>query len=779
MAAATPKVRLDQTLGATMTEKRSVVGDTAINVVAISCSLVGSLVFQSLLAWNLGPVGCGEYSAWIAIATIAAVVFTLGTDRAVQVLLISNRITIAQATCTTILIGMVGSIVAMTVLWLGFQSNWQFLAGVTQQNQTLALIVIPAIALPLALQLLLAGLRHFMAIAAINILRALLQIGLAAFLFNILDWDTKAAYTTFVFCNAMTAGAYLLFLISKYKFRTELVSSQMAASIAGYSLRYLPARLGNVVGTHSIVLILAIISTKHEVGIYALAAGLLGQSLLLSNALNRAIQPRICETSDGNPRLIAQCCRISMILYGALLLGFLVLIGPIAPVLFSERFAESTLLLWYLAPGVWLKGASKPLRAYFIGSNRPGVVSAAVITEMVIAIVSLATFYSLAGVTGVAIGVALGNACGAIVLAVAFHSCSKYSVVETWFWNKEQIQSLKDHVVVFLKIRLKRRTFYSKLAAANCPREQIPRQIVITPERVIKYQPHNLFKLELARTASIADIGHSSGLFSVPEILSSNEDASTIEFTRIHDIIPVGDVLTSESTSTQLIERIGKSLASIHNGLRTPLHSQIPLTVTWGTFPDIPTVCLHGDFTAQNVLYQSEADQLLVIDCATTDRCGAEATIGPWCFDISWFIQSLLHRRPTHEICINSLAQDASIFVRAYCAHRSDDLDINQFLQYFSALLRDFSCQQKLKPTSFLMRFRHRSISQATLDQFFQVLSSSLAGTENIRIASLDNLSIKNSNATENQVDITRNLVLNSSSVFAKIPNSTPLRRAL
>jgi len=438
-----------------MVAGRGIAGDTAINVLAIAFSLVGGFVYQSILAWHLGPTGRGDYGVWIAIATIMAVLFTLGTDRAVQIHLISNRITVAQATCTAMLIGVVGSIVAMAVLWLGFQNDWQLLANVSPQNRIIALLVVPAVSLPLAIQLLLAGLSHFAALAVFSMVRALLQVGLAAFLFVVLDWDIEAAYTTFVLSSGITLVAYLLFLKWQYKLHTALVSPKMAATLLGYSLRYLPARLGNVLNANLVLLMLVFFASKHDIGLFSLALALMGQSLVISNALDRAVQPRMSVTPDGRSDLIAQCCRISTLLYGVILLVLLLLADIAVPVLFSKSFQGSIPLLWLLAPGIWLRGSSKPLRTYFIGSNRPGIVSISIIAELVVTLISLAVFYPFAGIFGAAFGTTLGQASGTLVLVLKFHSCSKHSFAETWLWNKVDTQCLKDRLIATFKIRLK------------------------------------------------------------------------------------------------------------------------------------------------------------------------------------------------------------------------------------------------------------------------------------------------------------------------------------
>ena len=757
---------------------RSIVGDTAINIAAMAFGLVGGLAFQSMLAWHLGPAGCGEYGVWIAIATIAGVIFTLGTDRAVQIYLISSRITTAQATCTVVLIGVIGSITAMAVLWGAFQSNWQLFANVSLQNRVIALFVVPAIALPLALQLLMAGLGHFMAVAAINILRASLQIVLAVTFFIFLGWDARAAYTTFVLSSAVTAVAYVLYLRRKHELRIDLVSPKMAAGIVGYAMRYFPARIGNVLNTKLVLLVLAFFASKHDIGLFALAVVLMGQSLVFSNALNRAIQPRIGDATDGNPGLIAQCCRSSTLLYGALLLGFLLFIGVATPVLFSSSFEGSIPLFWILAPGVWLKGASKPLRAYFIGSDRPGIVSVSMIVELVVAIASMAILYPLAGVTGAAMGATLGHTGGTMVLVVAFHWSTGFGFVETWLWNRADSQCLKDHLVAAFKIRLKRRTFFSQSAAAKCSRDQIARQVILTPDRVIKRQPEGLFRLELDRTMAIAEIGRSTNLFTVPKVLGFDEDAGEIEYARLQGVTPVWEILYSDSSHALLMERIGQSLAAIHNDLKIPSHRQVPLPRVWVPFPGVSTVGLHGDFTAHNLLYRQESDELVVIDCATSDRCGAQATTGPWCFDIAWFVRSLLYGRHPEEACVKTLADDACLLVKTYCAHRYAVVDANQFLQYFTAMFSELWRLQKLEPTPLLARFRPREASQSTLHQFAQILARTLSSEETLRIAPLDYHACDDGKAIEQQYATAFTWVPDTSSASTEVTKRDQLRRA-
>jgi len=438
-----------------MAAGRGIAKDTATNVAAIAFSLVGGIANQSILAWYLGPVGRGEYGVWIAFAAIVAVLFTLGSDRAIQVFLISKRITVAQATCTAMLVGLVGSMTAMVVLWFGFQYDWKLLANVSQQNRILALLVVPAISLPLALQLLLAGLSHFATVAVINIVRAFLQVGLSAFFFMILGWEVKAAYTALVLSSGMTLIAYLLFLHWRYKLHKAIISSKVAAEVIGYSLRYFPARVGNVLNTNLILLILVFFASSREIGLFSLALVLIGQTLIISNALDRSVQPRLSAMSDGGSALIAQCCRISMLLYGVIMLVFLSIADFAVPMLFSNSFRDSIPLLWLLAPGAWLQGASKPLRTYFVGSNQPGVVSVSIMVETITALSSIVVFYPFSGIFGAALGIVLGQASGALVLAVAFHTYAKIGFTKTWIWNNVDTQCLKDYLVALFKIRLK------------------------------------------------------------------------------------------------------------------------------------------------------------------------------------------------------------------------------------------------------------------------------------------------------------------------------------
>ncbi len=757
---------------------RSIIGDTAINIAAMAFGLVGGLAFQSMLAWHLGPAGCGEYGVWIAIATIAAVIFTLGTDRAVQIYLISSRITTAQATCTVVLIGVIGSITAMAVLWGAFQSNWQLFANVSVQNRVIALFVVPAIALPLALQLLMAGLGHFMAVAAISIVRASLQVVLAVTFFILLGWDARAAYATFVLSSAVTAVAYVLYLSRKHELRIDLVSPKMAAGIVGYSMRYFPARIGNVLNTKLVLLVLAFFASKHDIGLFSLAVVLMGQSLVCSNALNRAIQPRIGDATDGNPGLIAQCCRSSTLLYGALLLGFLLFIGVATPVLFSSSFEGSIPLFWILAPGVWLKGASKPLRAYFIGSDRPGVVSVSMIVELVAASASMAILYPLAGITGAAMGAALGYAGGTMVLVVAFHWSTGYGFVETWLWNKVDTQCLKDHIVAAFKIRLKRRTFRSQSAAAKCSRDQIPRQVILASESVIKKLPEASFQLELDRTMAIAEVGNSTRLFTVPEILDFDEENRVIEFRRLTGIKPIGEILHNENRDAFLFERIGQSLAAIHNELRTSIGGNIPLPETWDLPSNTPVVYLHGDFTAFNVFYREESDELVILDCATSDRCGAQATIGSWCFDTAWFARSLLYGHLLKQSRAVTAAIDAIAFVEAYCRHRFNPPDTSEFTPYLTMLLSKFSERQEQGKTTFQRRSRDGRMAESNCQMFVQAMTSALSNRKNLRLAPLEHLSGTNCDVSEREVDRTFTSASDSILESTRVPERLPLRRA-
>jgi len=458
-----------------MTKRHGVLGDTAINAFAMISGLLGGLGTQSILAWQLGPLGRGEYGAWLAIATIISVLFSLGADRAIQYFLISDKISVSQAVTSAIFIGLSGTVLGIATIGYATSTEWALIERVLPKSIGVSLLVIPGVVLPTALHFLLTGLRHFTAAGVLHLLRAGSQLGLAALLLVKLDWGIEGAFVS----NAISALVFvvgaLVYLMRKYGRLIARVPMDICMQMFWYAMKFFPARLGCEINGRLVVLFLAFVSTKDEVGLFSVAVVLMGQFLVVSDALNQSIVPRIGKAVDGQSNLVAKCCRYSLLLYGILLVVGVSVLSFLLPTLFSPKFQSSIMLMWLLIPGVWLRGATKPLVAYFGSTNLPSAVSTATIIEIVTTILMLAVFYPMYGLPGAAAAVSCGYGFGALALSVAFSKYSDRQFLETWKIESSDRRELKEFLVNLSGSLSKQHTSLSKSAEEK--RELSPEKI--------------------------------------------------------------------------------------------------------------------------------------------------------------------------------------------------------------------------------------------------------------------------------------------------------------
>ena len=662
------------------------VKDTVVNAVAQLIGVVAGLATQSVLAWWLAPEGRGTYGICIAIASISAVVFTLGADRAIQFHLISKRISTAQAVSLSVSVGLVGSILACAVVlmmcfagrpMLAVMGNGA-LADVSPGDLWSILPVVPVFAMNISLQLTLLGLRHFVAVALLTTLAVVTQLVLHLIFLWGLDWGVEGALLAYFGGNAVSVAASLWCLRRWYGVLADLPSVRICRDVAAYALRYLPARLGNVVNAHIVILVLAVLASKSEVGLFSLAVVLMGRLLLVSESVNRTLQPRVGADARGRPELVSQCCRVLLLAVGGLIGLLLCTSGVLVPLLFSAEFRGSTFLLWILAPGVWVRGAAKPMLTYFIGVNRPEIVSLSMVAQFVTCVAGLPLLFGTFGLSGAAAAATFSYVVGTAVLVFAFRSISGLGFLETWLWTRQDTSLLRKvaHAIPGVPWLARR---------GRRPECQEPRRRTESlDDRFVKIQAQDLAVVEAEKTRQGAAIGSRTGLFLAPSVLATDRAAGRIEFEQLHDLVPLWRFLQRQEADRAIASQVGEALAAIHEELALPESLRVPLPREWCCGQTDSPVWLHADFNAMNVCVCARTNRLVITDWAASDLCGGRATVGPWCFDVAWFATSVLFRRFRGFQHVRDAHQFAQQFVESYCAAREPAVTVGEWRRYMS-----------------------------------------------------------------------------------------------
>ena len=156
-----------------------------------------------------------------------------------------------------------------------------------------------------------------------------------------------------------------------------------------------------------------------------------------------------------------------------------------------------------------------------------------------------------------------------------------------------------------------------------------------------------ILAIEAEKTRRAAEIGRHSGLFRVPAVLDFDAEAGRLDCERIPDLVNFSEfALRDRDAAGEIAERAGHAIARVHATLELPDAMRIPLPAEW-TFGDADPVCLHGDLTSNNVCVDRSTGGLVLVDWSAAPAVGRQATTGPRCFDVLFFVRHVLLGAPS------------------------------------------------------------------------------------------------------------------------------------
>ncbi|HQM43724.1 MAG TPA: phosphotransferase [Smithellaceae bacterium] len=187
-------------------------------------------------------------------------------------------------------------------------------------------------------------------------------------------------------------------------------------------------------------------------------------------------------------------------------------------------------------------------------------------------------------------------------------------------------------------------------------------KVEIGKHTVVKKAAPELMRIEVEKMRRAHEIGKESGLFRVPEVLDFDEVLGIAILERIRSIQPV---IPKFIKSVSILEKIGASLAVIHNRLSLPSDMLIPLPQEFNMRGS--EVFLHGDYNGNNIVVEDSMGQnIVILDWSMTPRYGGEATYGSRYFDLFWFINYMLWTPTFQYLFSDPVSKSSKDFLRAY-----------------------------------------------------------------------------------------------------------------
>lgn len=223
--------------------------------------------------------------------------------------------------------------------------------------------------------------------------------------------------------------------------------------------------------------------------------------------------------------------------------------------------------------------------------------------------------------------------------------------------------------------------------------------VEIRAEQVIKTGEPAALRIEAEKTRRAGTIGRDSRLFEAPEVLAFDQKAGILTFARVPDIRGLRDVLRGKDGHTELMSRLGRTLATIHERLQLPADMAGPLPQPYRL--DEHEVFIHGDFSLGNI-FLTQDDQLVIIDWQTTSKIGPTRTYGTRYYDVMWFVYNLFYRplgREPYRLPIAG-ATLAEPFLKSYFQASAGGLHSTAFTEYARQFLATQTARETRKGRS-------------------------------------------------------------------------------
>jgi O-antigen/teichoic acid export membrane protein len=408
--------------------------------------MVGVFGSGVIVARWLGDEGFGTYAVLSVMVALAVQIGSAGLPSANTFFLARDRATLGPLFANALVFGLVvGSILAVGVLGLNWIRPSVFGKVSTQ------LVAVAAVSIPFQLLILL-GLNILLAIDRIrqlNLFDALLPAWVLANAVVVLIFLRQPLFTL-VSANAGAAivlGLLLTFYIgrevSKIKqSRKARVDLQLFKAMLRYGVKFYVSIMAAAIIFRVDVLMVNRFRGAAEAGVYAVASQFSFLLLMLPGVIATLLFPRVASSPDKTGefavRLTRHTTMIMLILCsGAVAMSF------VLPLIYGAPFADATVQLLMLLPGIFFMGLESVLVQHFTGTGLPRAIPVFWLITLVfnvgLNLVVVPTF----GGRGAAVTSSLTYALIFTLVAVYFCRQTKRGPGEIFLWRSDDLRTLR------------------------------------------------------------------------------------------------------------------------------------------------------------------------------------------------------------------------------------------------------------------------------------------------------------------------------------------------
>ena len=394
--------------------------------------VVFGLLTQSVLAYTLLPAGRGAYAVCVLFASLLGVLFAPGVQHGAHYFVLTQRAGVSQGVSAALAVCLAGTGVAVALALPLIQSDIAFFHKAETRAFYLALVLIPLTAFSLSVEHQFAALRRFGRLAVFSLLRG----GAQALALVFLVWNqglgVNGALVAFAAGHCVMIAVGLRDLRRHCGLVPEMPRRSSLRRILGYGLKNHVARIADSIEWQLGALVLGLIASRAEVGLFAAASVLMFRFSMISYVVARALLPRITGVETVRPELVARCLRLVGWTTAAALAGFIALSTPLVRLLLSDAFLPAVPLIRIIAPGVLACAVSGVFEVYFMSVNRPQVCSWAACLGLGVHLGALFLLYPTLGMAAAAWALTLSYTGRCLFLAIMYRRTTQTTWQALW-----------------------------------------------------------------------------------------------------------------------------------------------------------------------------------------------------------------------------------------------------------------------------------------------------------------------------------------------------------
>lgn len=379
----------------------SLLRDTTVTFASRALAIMLSLGIASATAWLLGPAGKGELSICLVFASLLVLGLGFGVEMGCAYHVGSKRAPV-EAILGVQIVGFGVTVALMVVVGVGcLYSPLPFVGKVPFTALVLAIVYAGTQLFFVYMTVLFMGLGR---LTHYNLARIGSQGVTFLFLLGGCWLYPNSAVAVAAYgVGALAAGSSLVAALARGRMATGItISWATIAACYKYGIKYYFGKLATLTNVQLGVIVISLIGTVENVGLFSAAIGLVSRLSIVPETLNIVLLPRVLRRQAAAADLVVRCCRVAMIVTAAMAILLAVLSKPVVALLLSPAFLPAVGPLLLLLPSALMRCFSHVLISYFNGVGRPEYNSVTLLTGLAVNVVLMLLLLPRWGLLGAA-----------------------------------------------------------------------------------------------------------------------------------------------------------------------------------------------------------------------------------------------------------------------------------------------------------------------------------------------------------------------------------------